>query len=63
MNKEIVYKPGEILFNPKLIPFDNAKSLPEMLSTSLDRCNEDLRNELIKNMVFCGGSSLIYGLK
>lgn len=62
LDKTTVYKPAEILFQPKLIG-SNAKTLSDMIITSLSRCNEDLQSELTKNMIFCGGSSLLYGLQ
>lgn len=33
-----------------------------MIKTSLSRCSEDLRLQMAKKMVFCGGSSMIKGL-
>jgi actin len=33
-----------------------------MIKTSLNRCSEDLRFEMAKKIVFCGGSSMIKGL-
>ena len=34
-----------------------------MIETSLDRCNEDLKAQLMKNIIFCGGSSMINGFE
>ena len=34
-----------------------------MISTSLNRCSEDLKLEMAKRMVFCGGSSMIKGMQ
>jgi actin-related protein len=34
-----------------------------MLETSLDKCNEDLRTSMMKNMIFCGGCSMIPGME
>jgi actin beta/gamma 1 len=34
-----------------------------MIKTSLSRCSEDLRLEMTKKMVFCGGSSMIKGMQ
>jgi actin-related protein len=39
------------------------KSLTEMIETSLERCTEDLRQEVMKNAIFCGGSSMMRGLE
>ena len=33
-----------------------------MIETSLNRCSEDLKIEMAKRMIFCGGSSMIKGL-
>ena len=34
-----------------------------MIETSLERITEDLRQEVMKNAIFCGGSSMIKGLE
>ena len=59
LSKELVYAPSEILFRE----IGKNKSLTEMIETSLERCTEDLRQELMKNAIFCGGSSMIKGLE
>jgi actin-related protein len=58
LSKQLVYSPSEILFR------DNAanKSLTEMIETSLERCTHELRQEVMKNAIFCGGSSMLKGL-
>lgn len=33
-----------------------------MIKTSLGRCSEDLRLEMAKKIVFCGGTSMVKGL-
>lgn len=33
-----------------------------MIKTSLNRCSEDLRLEMAKKIIFCGGTSMIKGL-
>jgi len=33
-----------------------------MIETSLEKCTEDLRQEIMKNAIFCGGSSMLHGL-
>jgi actin-related protein len=33
-----------------------------MIKTSLNRCSEDLRLEMAKKIVFCGGTSMTKGL-
>ena len=59
LSKELVHAPAEQLFTN----IGNDKSLTEMIETSLERCNEDLRQEVMKNAIFCGGSSMIKGLE
>ena len=49
-----VYSPSELLFK-------GSKSLSEMIETSLERCTEDLRQEVMKNAFFYGGSSMLKG--
>lgn len=34
-----------------------------MIETSLEKCTEDLRQEIMKNAIFCGGSSMLHGLE
>ena len=59
LTKETVHRPVEILFTGN----DKQKPLQDMIATSLNRCSEDLKLELAKKMVFCGGSSMIKGLQ
>ena len=58
LTKETVHRPAEILFTGK----ESQKSLQDMINTSLGRCSEDLKIEMAKRMVFCGGSSMVTGL-
>ena len=59
LTKETVHRPVEILFSGS----EYQKSLQDMIVTSLNRCSEDLKIEMAKKMVFCGGSSLIKGVQ
>jgi actin beta/gamma 1 len=58
LSKETVHRPVEILFTDQ----EKQKSLQNMIKTSLSRCSEELRLELTKKMVFCGGCSMIKGM-
>ena len=46
INRDIKYQPAEIMFNP-IHPHSLAKTIPEMLLDTLDRCDGQLINELI----------------
>lgn len=58
LSKETVHRPAETLFTDT----ESQKSLQTMIRTSLGRCSEDLRLEMAKKIVFCGGSSMIRGM-
>jgi actin-related protein len=49
------------MFNPKLVNSD-AMSLIEIMRDSLGRCDAELASEMKKNIVVCGGTSIIKGL-
>lgn len=50
----------EILFKPSIIG-QSCMSLTEMMLDSFDRIDPDLKTELYKNIVLCGGTSLLPG--
>ncbi|EGR31582.1 hypothetical protein IMG5_106340 [Ichthyophthirius multifiliis] len=54
------YKPPEILFNPSIIG-DNSMSINQMIMDTLGRCDNEFQEELLRNVVLCGGSSLFKG--
>jgi hypothetical protein len=47
ITKQIKYKPAEILFNPELVGIKE-NSLSYMLRDSLERCDAELVNELLR---------------
>lgn len=62
LSLEATYKPVEILFNPSIIN-STSMSLQEMMRDSLSRCDAELQNEMIRNTVVCGGTSIVNGMK
>eukprot|EP01016_Furgasonia_blochmanni_P024430 TRINITY_DN2634_c0_g2_i4.p1 TRINITY_DN2634_c0_g2~~TRINITY_DN2634_c0_g2_i4.p1 ORF type:complete len:416 (-),score=66.10 TRINITY_DN2634_c0_g2_i4:987-2234(-) len=53
---------AEILFNPSLIEGgSDVMSIPDMISDSISRIDADFRGELYRNIVMCGGTSLLKG--
>lgn len=53
-------KTTEILFRPSIIGL-NSMSITEMMVDSLGRCDAELKAELYKNIVTCGGTSMLRG--
>ncbi|KAL4480379.1 hypothetical protein ABPG74_020895 [Tetrahymena malaccensis] len=60
INNSQRYKPTEIIFNPSIIG-DDSMSIPEMMIDTLHRCDVEFQEELYRNIVLCGGSSLFRG--
>jgi len=59
--EEEVFLAPEVLFNPSLIGAD-IKPLPSLIVDSIMACDIDLRKELIKHIILCGGTSMLKGL-
>ena len=52
----------EMLFNPGLFGLDQM-GISEMLLKSINKCDENIRNEMMSNIVLSGGSTLFKGFK
>ncbi|MFX0062763.1 MAG: actin, cytoplasmic 2 [Candidatus Hermodarchaeota archaeon] len=52
----------EVLFNPTLIGRDQP-SLHQLIFETIEKCDSDLRADLLRNIVVVGGSTLFNGLK
>ena len=53
---------AEVLFEPTICPLYSGREIPpiqDMISFSVDTCELDLRKELMKNIVLCGGVAQI----
>ena len=62
--KEPRIKCPEILFSPKICRYTSCyKSIQEYLLDSINKCDKDLKDELLKNIVLTGVNSKIRGLK
>ena len=61
INKEKILA-GEILFNPKQFEIQS-KSLQESFMDSIKLTDSDLREDMFKNILFNGGTSLMKGFK
>jgi len=59
--EEEVFLAPEVLFNPSLIGAD-IKSLPSLIIDSIMACDIDLRKELLRHIILCGGTSMLKGL-
>lgn len=62
LSKQTVLRPSEVIFNPKLVGSD-CFSLTDMMRDSLGRCDPELASEMRKNIVVCGGTSILRGLQ
>jgi|JI6StandDraft_1071083.scaffolds.fasta_scaffold06477_8 actin-related protein len=62
LSKQTIFRPAEAMFNPKLAGSD-AMSITDMMRDSLDRCDPELASEMKKNIVLCGGTSILRGLE
>ena len=60
LDEELFMAP-EVLFNPLLMGLD-VSSLPELVLDSVMACDIDQRRDLLKNIILCGGTSLLKGL-
>ncbi|CAD8078966.1 unnamed protein product [Paramecium primaurelia] len=58
---QIRYHCSEALFNSAIVN-KNSFSLPQMIVNSILRCDKELRQELVSNMVLGGGTSMFQGL-
>ena len=58
---EELFMAPEVLFRPSLMRLD-AKPLPNLILDSIFSCDIDQRAALLKNIILCGGTSLLKGL-
>eukprot|EP01084_Bolivina_argentea_P246430 412418_1 len=56
------FKCSEIIFNPKLYIDKDNDGLSIMLIKSVISCDIDLRNDMMKNIILCGGNTMIDGI-
>jgi len=59
--EEEIFLAPEVLFNPSLIGAD-IKPLPSLIIDSIMACDIDLRRELLRRIILCGGTSMMKGL-
>ncbi|EFC45593.1 hypothetical protein NAEGRDRAFT_32902 [Naegleria gruberi] len=57
-----LYEASECLFNPSLIDF-NCKGIHENIIPLIEKCDQDIRNELYRNIVLGGGNTLLKGFR
>ena len=55
------FRPTEILFQPSLCGVE-APGIHEIIYNSIMNCHVELREELFRNIVICGGTSLFPGM-
>ena len=61
IGKELIQSP-EILFQPSLIDYCH-DGIHEIIHQSIQNCDEDIREQLYKNIVLSGGSTMFNGMK
>ncbi|RLI09075.1 hypothetical protein DRO32_01385 [Candidatus Bathyarchaeota archaeon] len=61
LGEELFLAP-EVLFNPPLMGLD-LDPLPKLILDSIMACDIDQRRDLLENIIVCGGTSLLKGLK
>lgn len=57
-----LYEASECLFNPSLIDF-KCKGIHECIIPSIEKCDQDIRKEMYRNIVLGGGNTLMKGFR
>jgi actin-related protein len=60
VDKNVRLVASEMLFRPSLVG-ENCKSLHQLILDSVNKCDNDLRNDMYSNIVLSGGTSMMRG--